>query len=55
MALKFIGIPLFILLIAALIVLLIGILRRNRRLVFGALLGILAVLGVYAILFLVFH
>ena len=47
MAINFIGIPLFILLI--------GILRRNRRLVFGALLGILAVLGVYALLFLVFR
>ena len=55
MAMNFIGIPLFIILIAALIGLLIGSLRRNRRLVFGALLGILAGLGVYALLFLVFR
>jgi ABC-type microcin C transport system permease subunit YejE len=55
MALNFLGIPLIILLVASVIGILLGIVRKNKRIMWISVIVLIVVLLIYIILFLIVH
>jgi hypothetical protein len=55
MAINFIGIPLFILFVVSILIALVGIIRKNKKIITISIIMLLGVLMIYAILYFVFH